>query len=419
MKFITIVCTAIIVTALFVCIEPPFGFRSIARAQSNDGVASDALAAAKKAAAAIKSSRVPIPPESDGCYHLVNGQWQETACASDEFIKKHYRQPSSLKTIQSIPHEISGTPPLSSPATPLILSSIEISFTSNISVATETDVYNPPSTSSDPTPAVVRTPNAYSIQDNTNYFNCPHCRSGTYFPAVAGISNSAGRDGDTAWVQFVFQSGDPPAYCIWYVDVTVATNTNNKAGYLPKCVPIQMINVTPLLGPGVFTFWATVIGYDTCSSSTGSNCRLTLVGYNSQSVGDWYAISFKDLVGLSGQWTDVSGTILGQGNGSRAVFEHNLGVQTTMDAYTCIVRDKKRPGFTTVAGITEVSLTGPAACPSPKKPTAADRLSELKAKSTHTSVTGKSNNLENNPPDFRCQPFHCSLSYPSIAPGSP
>jgi hypothetical protein len=54
MKSVRIVCTATFVAALFVCIGPSLGFRSIAQAQSNDSVSPESAAAAEKAAAANK-----------------------------------------------------------------------------------------------------------------------------------------------------------------------------------------------------------------------------------------------------------------------------------------------------------------------------------------------------------------------------
>jgi hypothetical protein len=224
-----IVRVAIVVAALLAGFGSQLGFRLAANAQSKGVAATVApLTAAERAKAAIAKSgtigktNVPFPPEKAGCYRLSNGQWQELPCASQDFIEKHYQRPANENSIQAIRHEIGIRGrgfSISTPPTPIILSSVDIGM-EDTQHAAETDVYNPPPTPTNLAPPAQLTSNSYSIQNNTNIFNCTNCAR--LFPAQSGISNSAGTSSDQAWVQFVFQSGDPPAYCIWYVDVTVA-----------------------------------------------------------------------------------------------------------------------------------------------------------------------------------------------------
>jgi hypothetical protein len=216
-------------------------------------------------------------------------------------------------------------------------------------------------------------------------------------------------------MQFVYQSGDPPGICIWYVDVTVAHNTKNKAGYLAKCLPIQQGNITPFLGPGgVIEFFATVIAFDSCSSA-GSNCQIAIVAYDNQQPGDWYALTspIGDALGLSGNWFDTSGTILGRGRGSTAVFTGPI-VLTALNAYTCI-RHGSSPD--TVAGVAETSLTGPTPCHENPDQPLVDFLSSFNGVATVTGVTAETNNMTNGPVNFSCVPFYCTLAYRSSAPG--
>jgi hypothetical protein len=258
-----------------------------------------------------------------------------------------------------------------------------------------------------PQPPVL-TPNSYSIQNNTNTFPCTNCPS--VFPATPNIKNSAGKSGDTAWMQFVYQSGNPPLVCVWYVDSTVAGNTNSQAGYLSKCVPGTQQGGAPLLGPGSPAVWmAAVFAYDSCSSSSGSNCQISIWAYDGTQPADWYGITspLGDALGLSGNWTDVSGTILGQGGGSKAVFQ-NVYLFTGLQAYSCNT-------------VPITYLTGsPPACPKPAQPTASDLLSDLNGIATVTSFTGETNNLNNEPFYFGCgpsgDPIQCELAYYSSAP---
>jgi hypothetical protein len=170
--------------------------------------------------------------------------------------------------------------------------------------------------------------NAFSIQTNTNYFNCSTCSSGKPFAAVTGVSNSASATGDQGWVQFVYQNYASSArLCVWNIDLTIASNTNSAklpgssstwgfansgyAGYNAACVAVP--TTYPLTGSGAANGEGEVIGYITsCPANSNSGCLLEVVGYLPWG-GDqgWWSIGTKDAMGLSGNWTNVSGTILG------------------------------------------------------------------------------------------------------------
>jgi hypothetical protein len=131
--------------------------------------------------------------------------------------------------------------------------------------------------------------NAWSVQDNTNFFK--------------------GNNGHTDWVQFVFQyfgSGTPQT-CIWQIDVTVARATHNKSGYNPTgCYAMSA-------GP------ETVFGWD-YHDTPGFP---PLLGVETVTItGEIQSSVWPDYFGLQSgnNWNSASGGILGAGGGSKAVF---------------------------------------------------------------------------------------------------
>ncbi|MDE1841852.1 MAG: hypothetical protein KGI09_08230 [Thaumarchaeota archaeon] len=132
--------------------------------------------------------------------------------------------------------------------------------------------------------------NTWSIQLNTNEWYTP--------------------DNHKHWAQFVEQNhpGGNLRYCIWQFDYT-------SGSPLPKCVPIPQQN----LGS---TFDGFVTG-DVLSSSSleGTYCNVV----SSQC---WLAVD-TNYYNLGSYWTQTSGTILGEGNSSTAVFATSPNVETT------------------------------------------------------------------------------------------
>ncbi len=132
--------------------------------------------------------------------------------------------------------------------------------------------------------------NAWSVQLNTNTF--------------------IGNNGQTDWVQFVFQNNLYNNYiffksyysqfAIWTVDIT--TNTYNAYS---TSIPIQTLS--------------TALQVEIDANSNGGDLNAQLYITTSSGYTVWY-LSEPQQYGLSGHWSSVSGTILGAGGGSIADF---------------------------------------------------------------------------------------------------
>ena len=350
--------------------------------------------------------KAPAPPRRAGCFRLdQNRQWQAIPCASNEYLRQHPVPPPFTNSIQSTPHAIFGFPPRFATgifAAPFVLGSVAVRSTSNPVQATETD----------------GTANAFSVQNNTNYFPCASCSRGNPFPAVAGVNNSASQTGDQGWIQFVYQQFSLTNWslCIWTVDVTIANNTNsaslngasggyandNFAGYHRQCAQSSAPASGPLTGAGAVGGEGQIVGYLNCPTvASSAGCFLQLIA-DLPWVGGVLTVSDNDTIGLSGNWTNVSGGILGSGGGSQAEFT-NIKVFQILYGYSCIVAPP------------EVDVTiGWQACPPPIGELG--RLFELSAQPITTNVTAETNNLLNDPATFVCHPWDCGLWWNLRAP---
>lgn len=146
---------------------------------------------------------------------------------------------------------------------------------------------------------ILRGDNSWSIQLNTNYFD--------------------GNNGQTDWVQFVYQNklfgllGDYSQFGIWNVDVTTQTYHS----------------VTVSVGANHISTSET---YEI--DATDYNGELTTIltlDYSNGDVYNYYEYA-SDQYGLSGHWSEVSGTILGAGGGSTAEFTSPTAKTTTVIA---------------------------------------------------------------------------------------
>jgi hypothetical protein len=352
--------------------------------------------------------RAPFPPEKPGCFHLVDNVWKEAHCATAEEIKAHHTPPPVLaNSIQSTAHNgpfIIGKFPgpfhFETITSPFEWGSVAVNQTSDPATATEVDQS--------------WGANAFSIQTNTNFFTCSPCKAGSPFAAVPGIPNSASEPGDTGWVQFVYQqfkTGSAAGkgssdLCVWNVDVTVAYNTSNNAGYSPTCVyPSESEAVAPLDGTGAAIGGAEVIGYVQCpTAGSDAGCTLWLVAQLPWSPGSgWWSISAPDSMGLAGSWTNVSGAMIGAGGGSEAVFTKTQ-MQQEVRAYSCYASPTSATGY------------APTACPNPSPYNFFARYFELTASPAESYVTGESSNLTNDPVTISCGDYDCWMWYNSTAP---
>jgi hypothetical protein len=318
---------------------------------------------------------VRTPPTQPGCHRYENGAWHETACLSEDFVRRHFPPPTAQNSIKSIP-KLFLTPNLKRAlvyTVPVVFGSVDLMHLSDPALGTVTD-------------SLVGS-DAFSIQVNTNFF--------------------AASNGNVGWVQFVLQSNsslDSDALCVWNVDVTVAVATKNASGYSPLCVAIpkertvftadrQEGRRTTFIGPGAeISERSRVAGY--LSKSARGLPTLGAWAYVPWSPFSAYAVSAPDTYGLTGRWTEVSGDIIGLGNGSRANFAHTK-IRTVIQASSCV----------------DGSINP---CPSAVSPLF--NLSTSAAASVD-NVTGEDSNLSSNydfsyhPPSLSCFKGSCWLDY--------
>jgi len=394
---------------------------------------------ARRAKPDTPSHKLPIPPvrRKPGCYRTSGGQWVEIPCLQVTAQPTRRTPPSNpggsgiaslpgsapppgppsgpllpppIPTIQSTPHP--GPVMYSDPAhplgqqttltTPFNWGSVTVGQP-NPAAGSETNVITAPFGGS--------RPDSFSIQVNTNVFTCTTCKAGYPF--------SDANVGDNAWVQFVYtQHGWTPTplendstLCVWMVDTSITTADEDSTVY---CVsPSAADSVLPIDGMDAPSGQAEVAGFIQCPDpSTTTGCTIGILAHLPWSPAqDWWMASGPDLMGLAGNWTNVSGGIVGMSNGSQAVFT-NTSVETTVQAYTCyapVTPEGATPG---------APGEGPGACAPPASPpnesspwlklTAADRW--------QISPTDETNNLTIQPATLSCGYYDCSLTYNSVEP---
>jgi hypothetical protein len=351
---------------------------------------------------------VPYPPQKLGCHHISKGHWEEVPCASQAEMMNIARP--QISGIQSNPRYIPrGFGHGFTYTAPITWGSIAINLV-NPAQAQETDV---PASASGPS-----FPNVFSMQNNTNQFSCTLCTNGYPLPGIPNVPASASEPGDTAEVQFVFMSQYPAVsgqfaqsakLCIWQIDATVAYAVSNEQGtqyqgygYNPTCVDPPQIH--PLTGNGAAEGGAEIFAFVTCPSGSSANCTLNVVGYlpwvdqddANGGFGGWWAVTTPDLFGLSTSWTNISGSLLGHGNGSAAIFA-NAQMQTLVRAYSCTLAPQDPSGFT-------------------PEPCTGRALFGLSGTVSDQNDTAETNNLTNTSPNLVCEAYDRYLTYNSSAP---
>ncbi len=258
---------------------------------------------------------VPLP-EKPGCFHLVDGSWQEVPCMTEKEMKR-FPPPAVADTIVSGPPLVKKGAP-----TPLTWGAVA------------TQLINPEQSGEND--SKLGGDETYSIQANTNTFACSSCSNG--FPFKTSQAN------DQGWVQFTYQQAwqnvHPTGLCAWNVDTTVANATNNNDGYASYCVSL---GAGPLTGNGSQEGTSEVIGYVQCGQTPEANnvgpngCTLWAFGYiDNTSNPEWYSVAAPDNLGLGTlqNWTSMGGSLYGEGGGSKAVFT-NATLLTNVVANTC------------------------------------------------------------------------------------
>ena len=214
-------------------------------------------------------------------------------------------------------------------------------------------------------------------------------------------------------MQFTYQASPTEAWlCIWNVDLNVAGATAYpgidgvlNAGYNSTCA--RLPTLFPLTGNGGPGYAgpapddpAEVTGWVTCPTA-GSNerCLLSVIAFMPWS-GMWLNVVTNDAMGLAGQWKNVSGGLIGEGNASKASFG-NTQVANVLRAYSCV------EPYTPPLGVFT-----PMTCPF-------DLLGpQLSGEALNSYPTGESSNLTNGPATLTCPAgsFSCSISFTATAP---
>jgi len=224
----------------------------------------------------VNPSSLPPLPNEVGCYvltHNVTSNWQNTACMSTAFASTMPKPTEGGS---------SGVEGVGGGAGVLTAGYLQIGF-STFSGESDSSVGS----------------NDWSIQLNTNEFTV----GGTQY-----------------WVQYVEQNY--PTYftffgyatlCIWQVDVTTQSYPNS-------CVSTSIQTLSTSASPNI-------TGY--LSTSGGTNYLNTEYCENGTTC---WAVKATDTNGLTGRWSDATGTILGEGGGSTADFTHPTSETTEIVA---------------------------------------------------------------------------------------
>jgi hypothetical protein len=237
---------------------------------------------------AVTPSPLPTPPRTAGCYVNTRNGWQNVACATEAFINAHFPHPDV---------QLGITTPSS---TPIVYGQVQTTVPEVTAEGNNSSGGCPPS--------AVTTPNQWSIQNNTNGWT------------IAGGPSQ----GHTGVTQFVTQSdGATTGVCIWNIDATsqdyshvtcVSPTAQQRAGGLQA---FDSANIAGIVnGDGTLSMVAEISWVP-----SGDPNQYAVVG-----VGDTY--------GLTGNWNQIGGGLLGIGNCSQAQFT-NAEVVTQILASTC------------------------------------------------------------------------------------
>jgi hypothetical protein len=321
-------------------------------------------------------------PQKEGCFGFAEGEWHEIACVPEDVVRRNFPPPAAEYSIRSNRrpfYRLFGLPT----TLPIRMASTELSHLTDPTVSTLSDS--------------LFGKDAFSIQVNTNFF-----------PAA---------NGNTGWVQFVLQSkpddpsnpNDDDILCVWQVDVTVAIATANANGYTPTCVNVPKLRTVwgpndawptggkrvTFVGPGVdLNEKAKVVGFVSTAGNAGT--RLYAWAYVPWAPFSAYSVGVADSQGLKDRWTEISGDIIGLGNGSQANFRRTT-VRTVLQASSCV--------------------NGGASFACPKQPVPPEFALGNYATPEVTVVTAETNNLStyfdlvDHKPVFSCLNETCTLDY--------
>jgi hypothetical protein len=253
-------------------------------------VLSVALALAGAAGGATSASAQSLgtkpPPAEEGCYRMVNAEWRKEACDSAEYIAQHIPRPEILAGIGEVTVKKTTPSPFRSSTVRVTLSDL----------GSEEDINRK-------TGLPEAGPDAYSIQANV------------FFVGDNGVSDG---------LQFTNQAQPlttaPGFYlnnvCVWQVDVSTQK-------YDATCFTLPW---TSILGQ--------VQGVDMGSGYLATFGYLGSVPIVAIVAADKYHLTDHN------RWNNISGGLLGLGNGSEARFSGKEGLsRTTITGATCANED--------------------------------------------------------------------------------
>jgi hypothetical protein len=209
----------------------------------------------------------PAPPQAAGCYRFnattTNiDAWRRVACDTPAYIKQHFPHPEVLSGVSVATGGKSAGGQTGAPIALSVLSAHPV----DKQAGSETDSHYGA--------------NNYSLQDNA------------FFKGSNGVEDG---------VQFTDQSypsgsGYNNGVCVWQVDIPTQNYTSNCSNILAG---LHVIMVEGTVEVGLLT-----------------------VGAEAQACCRAVAVEVPDLYGLGAgdRWDNSSGSILGYGNGSQAVF---------------------------------------------------------------------------------------------------
>lgn len=237
----------------------------------------------------LQIPNLPPPPSRVGCYRRAEtGRWESVPCISQEWLRENVPPPvGGYGKIYGIGYGTTAKSPV------ITTAFVTVQF---VKFSGETDT--------------IFGDGAYSIQTNTNGFT--------------------GNNNHNDWVQFAYQNfpnGETPfsGLCTWVIDLTTWDYWTHTVCTEPPVEPLSS------------SYSATVIGYSYRSmvitaAPSWWQWLLATVAILPHGI---YAVVAPDAFNLHANWHSVSGTILGTGGGSEAVFTSPTAVTTTVAASSC------------------------------------------------------------------------------------
>jgi len=235
------------------------------------------------------------PPPVVGCYMNTRNGWQNIPCASPADLTE-FPKPQ----VTDVQLTVTGLNTI-----PLVFGQIDVTIP-QVSTITNVGIH----------PAKA---NEFSLQSSTNQFPIP-------------LTNPNAND--TGVVQFVVQSsGSESAICIYNIDATQQDYERQCTKLCPPISDAACVTIYPPQRPGGLQ----PFDYGNIAGQLNSNGTISMVtelSWVQSGQPNQFAVVAPDMFGLAGNWTEISGGLLGYGDGSEAVLT-NAEVITQVLASTC------------------------------------------------------------------------------------